>query len=550
MTEWGVSNEEEGCPGNSTCKLPLGLMSRLAGVGVIAIAVAALSGWFFDIPELHSILPGLPPMVPDTAAGLVLAGLSLVLLQPPEISVGRRRTGLVLALFCLLIGLINSLEYLRFIPAVGLEQLLLPIFTANVYVLQQSPHSALAFTFTGLALLLFGLNRKELITPAQWLAVLILATAIVVLYGYIYGLTVFYSYTTAIGMALPASVSFIILANGILLARPTEGVMGFITSHSAGGVLMRRLLPSVIIVMLLINWGLMASEKAWNISEDFEHAMHAVLTTLLVTALIVQIALSLNREERLRRSAEAGSRQYQADLAHLVRLGTMGEMVASIAHELKQPLTAINLYAANSQALLESKQLQPEELTKFLKEIQNQSIRAAEIIRRTREFARKQEPQVSDVQLNTLITEVRDFLSAEAKEHGIQLHMSLDPLIPATRADELQLKQVVLNIVHNAIECLQTNITGTKQVMVRTRLTDTDEIRVDISDTGPGMDIETLSRIFESFFTTKGDVGMGMGLSISRSIIEAHGGQLWATSTPGEGATFSFTLPAGSGARG
>jgi signal transduction histidine kinase len=118
-------------------------------------------------------------------------------------------------------------------------------------------------------------------------------------------------------------------------------------------------------------------------------------------------------------------------------------------------------------------------------------------------------------------------------------------MLPPAEADALQLKQVLLNIVHNAIECMQLSGSPEKQVTVRTRVTDKGEIRVDISDTGPGMDEDTLARAFESFFTTKGAAGMGMGLSISRSIIEAHGGRLWATSTHGRGATFSLTLPRG-----
>jgi signal transduction histidine kinase len=149
------------------------------------------------------------------------------------------------------------------------------------------------------------------------------------------------------------------------------------------------------------------------------------------------------------------------------------------------------------------------------------------------------------VQLNGLIAEVTDFLKVEARDSCIGIELDLAPRLPAIEADALQLKQVLLNIVHNAIECLQSGDSADKRVTIRTRVTERDGIRVDISDTGPGMDADTLARIFESFFTTKGHAGMGMGLSISRSIIEAHGGQLWATSTPGQGATFSLTLPRG-----
>lgn len=543
MTNRSLTSKEGHCLISWLCQFPLGWLSQLAGIGAILIAGAALFGWFLGKPILHSGLTGLPPMVPLTAVGFVLGGLSLLLLQPATISARQRHAGQALALLCLLLGLVTTAEYLQILPPIGLDKLLLPLSSQEPYVLRQSPHSGLAFSTIGLALFLLGFNRQRFIYPVQWLAILSLTMAIVVLFGYIYGMTVFYSYTTVIGMALPTSIAFILLANGILLAKPTEGVMRLITSDSAGGIIMRRLLPSVVVAPMVIGWLMLAGQKTGIIPEEVGLAMHEVLTMMLIILIVIHIAVTLNREEKLRRSAEDGARQYQADLAHLVRLITMGEMVANIAHELKQPLTAISLYAANSQAMLSSENLQRDELHKLLGEVQNQSLRAAEIIRRTREFARKQKPQTSSVQLNCLVTEVRDFLAAEARDNGVQLSLELDPRLPPAEADAIQLKQVLLNIVHNAIECLHSNEDKPRQVTVRTHLTEAGEIKADITDTGPGMDADTLSHVFESFFTTKGDAGMGMGLSISRSIIEAHGGQLWATSYPGQGTTFSFTLP-------
>jgi signal transduction histidine kinase len=545
MTDRSATNIAGHCAHGGICRFSLERLSRLAAATVVLIGTAALSGWMLDIAALHSILPGLPPMAPGSALGVVLAGTALYLLQPQGMSPRRRRAGQALALLVLLPGLVTAVTYLLQLPALGVDRLLFPLLTPESDGVRQSPHSAAAFILTGLALFLLGERRQRLIYSVQWIAVLLLAMSIVVLFGYLFGLTVFYSFNADIAMALPTSLSFTILANGILLARPEQGVMGFITSDTAGGVLMRRLLPSVILATMAINWLLMTSEKSLGITEAFEHSMHAVMTTLLITLIIVVIAVSLNREEKLRRSAEEGSRQYQADLAHLVRLVTMGEMVATIAHELKQPLTAINLYAANGQAMLNTGQPPLDELNNYLGEIQSQSMRAAEIIRRTREFARNQKPQTSPVQLNGLIAEVTDFLKVEARDSCIGIELDLAPRLPAIEADALQLKQVLLNIVHNAIECLQSGDSADKRVTIRTRVTERDGIRVDISDTGPGMDADTLARIFESFFTTKGHAGMGMGLSISRSIIEAHGGQLWATSTPGQGATFSLTLPRG-----
>lgn len=484
-------------------------------------------------------------MVPRTAIGFLLAGTALYLLQPTAVSPNRRRIGQSLALLCLLLGLISAIQYLELIPALGLDKGLLAPLGREPFELRQSSHCALSFLMTGLALFLLGVKRQGQIYPLQWLAILSLAMAIMVLFGYIYGMAVFYRYTTVIGMSLPTALGFIFLSNGILLARPDQGVMRLITSDTAGGVVMRRLLPSVIIAPMAIGWLMLAGQKTGLIPEEFGVAIYGVLTMLLIIVMIVKVAVSLNREETLRRSAEEGARQYQADLAHLVRLQTLGEMVANISHELKQPLTAISLYAANSQEMLSSQDLslEVEELHRHLAEIQAQSLRASEIIRRTREFARKQKPQTSSVQLNSLVTEVRDFLTAEARDNDVQLILELDPYLPPADVDAIQLKQVLINIVHNAIESMQTTRGGTREVTVHTRLIESGEIKVDVTDTGPGIDAETLSRVFESFFTTKGEAGMGMGLSISRSIIEAHGGRLWARSAPGQGSTFSFTLP-------
>lgn len=544
MTDRDTTSGENRCLVSMICQLPLGFLSQLAGILVILIAVAVLLGWFLEMPVLHSVLTNLPPMVPQTAIGFVLGGAALYLLQPKEIGLWRRSIGQALALLCIVLGLFTAVEYSLLMSTQGQDLILLPLFAQQPFALKPALPTALAFITSGLALFLLGFNRQQLIHTIQWLAILMLVIAVVVLFGYIYGLTVYYSYSTSlIGMALPTSLGFIILANGILLARPSDGVMRFITSDTAGGLIMRRLLPSVVVAPMVIGWLMLAGQQTGLLTEEFGLAMHEALTVLLITVIIIYIAVSLNREEKLRRSAEEGARQHRADLAHLVRVNTMGEMVTYIAHELKQPLTAINLYAANSQAILSSKDLQLDELHKQFDEIQAQSLRAAEIIRRTRDFVRKQEPQTSKVQLNSLVTEIRDFLAPEARDNGVQLLLDLDPALPTAEADAIQLKSVLFNIVHNAIESLQNASTGPKEVTVHSHLTKSGEIRIDISDNGPGMDAETLSHVFESFFTTKGDTGMGMGLSISHSIIAAHGGRLWANASPGQGATFSFTLP-------
>lgn len=515
---------------------------HLAVSGVALIATVVLIGWFPGIPRLQSFLPGLPAMEPLVAIGLLFCGASLWLLAPKETTPMRRRTGQMLALFCLLPALFSVAESLQLISTSGLDWLR-PLLTQECNALSESAHRHVAFTLSSLALFLLGFDRTGLLTIIQWLAVVTLTMVIIILFGYIYSMTAYYSYTTISGMALPTALGLTLLTNGILFARPHDGIMRLITSDAAGGVIMRRLLPIVIVAPLMIGWLMLVGVRFDLLTPYFGLAMHEVLTTLLITVFIIHIAITLNREEKLRHCAEAGAKKHQSDLAHMVRLNTMGEMVASIAHELKQPLTAISLYAESGKEMLTAATHEVSVLRQQLDEIQTQSQRAAEIIRRTREFARNKEPYTCTVQLNDLIKDVSDFLGAEARNSNVRMELDLAPSLPSVEGDAIQLRQVLINIIHNAIESLQATLEKPKQVTVRTSQPEDGEIHTVIADNGPGMDAETLSHIFESFFTTKGDEGMGMGLSISRSIIEAHGGRLWATSTPGEGATFTFTLP-------
>ncbi len=524
--------------------IPLEWIPPLATLAVILIASTVLLGWYFGLPDLYSFLPGLPAMTPDSAIGMLFCGIALYLLSPTGDSPMRRRFGQAFALFCLLPALFNTAGSLYLIPESALDKLSPYLLSLESDLTGQSAHRNIAFFLGGLALFLLGFKKTGILITVQWLAAIILTIAIVILFSYIYSMTAYYGYTGVTSMALPSALGLAFLSNGILFARPHEGIMRLITSDAAGGIIMRRLLPIVIIAPLMIGWMMLAGQRIGLITPHFGLAMHEVLTALLITVFIIRIAVTLNREEWLRQTAEAGAKKHQSDLAHLVRVNTLGEMVANIAHELKQPLTAISLYAANSKEMLSSSDTEISQLRKMLDEIQNQSLHAAEIIRRTREFAHKREPQAGTVQLNDLITDIRDFLGTVARSSGVKIELELTPELPVIEGDATQLRQVLINIIHNAIECLQAKKNKPRRVTVQTCLTKTGEVSTVITDNGPGMSAETLSHIFESFFTTKGETGMGMGLSISRSIIEAHGGQLWARSTPGEGASFTFTLPA------
>jgi C4-dicarboxylate-specific signal transduction histidine kinase len=245
-----------------------------------------------------------------------------------------------------------------------------------------------------------------------------------------------------------------------------------------------------------------------------------------------------------RKRAEQAVLSAQMELAHVARVATLGELTASIAHEVNQPLAAI---ANNASACLNwLKGNNMEEARTSVELIRADGHRAGEIINRIRAMAKKAPPQKDSLDINHTIVEVTDLARSEALKNRISIQTQLASDLPVAFADRIQLQQVILNLIINAVEAMSEMSGGPRQLLIRT---DTDESRgivVAVHDSGPGLKPEDLHRLFTPFYTTKPQ-GMGMGLAICRSIIEAHGGRLWATANLDRGATFQFTLPTGGG---
>lgn len=240
--------------------------------------------------------------------------------------------------------------------------------------------------------------------------------------------------------------------------------------------------------------------------------------------------------------AQERLRQLQLELAHMARLSALGGMASGLAHELNQPLTAIVSYTQTAQQLLRLGAGQQEMLGQALDQVAAQGLRAGEIIRQIRDFARYKEFQRQALDLNALILDILSLVEWQAGRHGISIETELAEGAPRVKADAIQIQQVVVNLLNNAIEALQDS-PGERQITLRTALqADGFQVEAEVADTGPGIPGETIEHIFNPFFTTKSR-GMGIGLDISRSIIEAHDGRLWVTSRPGEGTSFHFTLP-------
>ncbi|MGC1953063.1 MAG: PAS domain-containing protein [Gammaproteobacteria bacterium] len=243
-----------------------------------------------------------------------------------------------------------------------------------------------------------------------------------------------------------------------------------------------------------------------------------------------------------RRIAEEQARQRQVELAHVVRLSTLGEMTTTLAHELNQPLGAIANYSQACLRTLKANTDATDVLYGALEQITAQARRAGDIVGRLRMFVRKSDGLRLPTDINTLVTETLQFIETDIRERRVQLRLDLGNALPAVRADAVQIQQVLLNLIRNAIEAMNGVSRDARTLMICTQLANESSLRLRVGDTGPGLDEVAMKRVFESFYTTK-PYGVGMGLSISRSIVEAHGGRIWVQTPAGGGAEFNFTLP-------
>jgi C4-dicarboxylate-specific signal transduction histidine kinase len=253
--------------------------------------------------------------------------------------------------------------------------------------------------------------------------------------------------------------------------------------------------------------------------------------------------ISRNITER-KRSDEA-LRAAQAQLSHMSRVTTMGQFAASIAHEINQPLTAVVTNGNACLRWLSGAVSDLDEARAAVRRIVTEGTRAGEVIGRIRSLMKRSPTCKSTVDMNELIVEVLNLTRHEVRKYGVSLQTELDPDLPDIVGDPVQLQQVILNLLLNAIEA--SSSAGSSHVIITTRRAPSDQIVVAVCDSGVGIDLKNVDQLFKPFFTTK-ESGMGMGLSISRSCIEAHAGRLWATPNQEAGATFQFCLPAGTGA--
>jgi C4-dicarboxylate-specific signal transduction histidine kinase len=252
-----------------------------------------------------------------------------------------------------------------------------------------------------------------------------------------------------------------------------------------------------------------------------------------VVGAVMDITAARKGEEALRRA--------QAELTHASRVATLGELSASIAHEVHQPLTAIVASGNAAVRWLDHEVPERARAIRSVTRMISEANRASQVILRIRELAKKAEPVMSQVDINSLVTDVLMLINREATGQRVEVQTQLASKLPPALGDRVQLQQVLINLVMNGIQAMAPVTDHARVLVVRTQRHDANQILVAVADTGIGIDSENLDRLFGAFYTTKPD-GMGMGLSISRSIVETHGGSIQATRNSGPGMTFQFTL--------
>jgi PAS domain S-box-containing protein len=243
-----------------------------------------------------------------------------------------------------------------------------------------------------------------------------------------------------------------------------------------------------------------------------------------------------------RKQAEEDAQRHQRDMAHVMRLSTMGEMATGMAHELNQPLAAIVVYCGTAASLVSSLPSPPQQLGEMLERAKEQAHRAGDIIRHLREFVSKEGKDKEPFDLDQVIRDVITLLKWEVQESGIKIDLRPGGQTRKVSANKIQIEQVLINLVRNSLEAIGQAEIAAGRVVIQTRLLPNDMIEVSVSDNGPGVDATMADKIFDQFQTSK-ETGMGIGLSLSRTIIEAHGGNLWVDKDRQNGALFVFELP-------
>jgi signal transduction histidine kinase len=333
--------------------------------------------------------------------------------------------------------------------------------------------------------------------------------------------------------SIPAVVGLLLLASGALLV---------VIQKKPRSLLDLWLIATMSTWLCTIATVSLVSAQRFDIGWYVGRMLDVLSSTFILLLLLYQTAVLYERNalaiSRERRERERRLNESEAILIHLSRVSELGHDVSSIVHEVSQPLAAISNYAAASLKFLETSK--PEQAKILLERLVEQTVRATDVIRHMREFVARHQSEKHLENIPKLLRDAARLVLDAAGEHGPAVEIRCDPEASAAFFDRVQIEQVVLNLVRNAIEAMSSGVT--RKLTLSTKLTSDRMIEISVADTGPGVSADIRARLFEPFVTTK-ESGLGIGLSICRVIVEAHGGKLTAEDNPAGGAIFRFTIP-------
>lgn len=512
------------------------------GAALVVLGLSVMSGWIFDVGILKSVLPGWPPMKFNPALCFVLLGLAFILIQRPgaPARIGAVICGVAIAT----IAGATVAEYLSG-RDFGIDQLVIAdkaTYSGSGLPGRMSSLAASAFVLEGMAVILLSVARRgPSVGLAHTLGVCAGLTAFFTAGGYAFGAEALGRLGLYKLMAIHTAIGHTAACIAIVATRAHESwLAGYEQAPAARAALLRFLpvsvgLPTVIGLALLLGAGL-------NLySAQFALALFGPLMALVAIALGLRAGQHARDGEVALRASQAQLEESRSELARFNRVTLLGEMTASISHEINQPISGAITNANAAAHWLAAEPPNIEEVRRSLERIVKDGHRASDVIARVRALAGKVPPRKDPLDINEAVGEVLALTERELQGNSVKVSINLSRDLPLIPADRIQVQQVILNLIVNAIEAMSGTSEGQRKLFVSTG-PDSSDVFVEVRDTGVGLKAAECERLFQSFYTTK-EEGMGMGLSLSRSIVEAHGGRLSAAPNASNGATFRFTLP-------
>ncbi|HYO53452.1 sensor histidine kinase [Archangium sp.] len=542
-------------------------LSLIQGGLILLVGLGVFVAWLAGITSLKGLRPSLPTMKANTALGFMLSGATLVLVGLPRRSAFVWRSAQVGSGLVILLSGLTLAQYL-FGVDLGLDQLLVADTVRGVelgYPGRMAPNTALCFILLGVALLCIDVETRVVGWPSQILAALAVIIALVGFVGYLYGQDEFPGVSRYAQMAVHTTVCFLLLATGVFLSRPDHGFMRVVTHSGLGGVLARWLLLPALVLPILLGGLVLAGYRAEAYALPFALALIAAGNVVAFTALVWGAAFALDRVEarRLRAEeerigleareqaarAEAAAQQRERSRAEDAEreaqraVRTRENVLAVVSHDLKNPLGSIALSTQLLRRLLPPGE-EGERMRKHTHTIERSVERMDRLIRDLLDMASIQAGRLKlDLgcyAVDDLVREGLALLEPLAIEKRVDLRTHLPRERVWVRCDRDRVFQVLSNLVGNALKFTPEGGTVTVTAVPQEGF-----VRFSVSDTGPGIPAGALPHLFEPFWQVEGTgkKGTGLGLTISRGLVEAHGGWLEVESEEGRGSTFSFTLP-------